>query len=79
MLVTFLYLRREGRPTLPVLLPLVGVLVITSLAMFMNLVNNALKGDYLLAGVSGIILILEVAIILESVYALRSESRGVQA
>ncbi|EDP75292.1 carbon starvation protein A [Hydrogenivirga sp. 128-5-R1-1] len=79
LLVTFLYLRREGRPTLPVLLPLVGVLVITSLAMFMNLVNNALKGDYLLAGVSGIILILEVAIILESIHALRSESKGVQA
>jgi len=79
LLVTFLYLRREGKPTLPVLVPLVGVLVITSLAMFMNLVNNATKGDYLLAGVSGIILILEVAIILESVRAIRAEHRGVQA
>ncbi len=78
LLVTYLYLRRESRPTLPVVVPLVLVLFITSVAMFMNLVNNALKGDYLLASVSGIILILEVAIVLESVNAVRAERRGVE-
>ena len=78
LLVTYLYLRREGRPTTPVLVPLILVLIITSVAMFMNAVNNALKGDYLLAGVSGIILVLEIAIILESVNALRAE-RSAQA
>ena len=78
LLVTYLYLRREGRPTTPVLVPLILVLIITSVAMFMNAVNNALKGDYLLAGVSAIILVLEIAIILESVNALRAE-RSAQA
>ncbi|RLJ71196.1 carbon starvation protein [Hydrogenivirga caldilitoris] len=79
LLVTYLYLRRENRPTLYVLVPLILVLIITSLAMFLNLVNNAVKGDYLLAGVSGIILMLEIAIILESVNAIRTEGRRVQA
>ena len=79
LLVTYLYLRREGRPTLPVLVPLVLVLVITSTAMFLNMVTNFLKGDYLLATVSGIILILEVAIILEAVKAIRSEGEEVRA
>ena len=79
LLVTYLYLRREGRTTLPVLVPLVLVLVITSTAMFLNMVTNFLKGDYLLATVSGIILILEVAIILEAVKAIRSEGEEVRA
>jgi len=72
LLVTYLYLRSSGRPTLPVMIPLVGVLLITSLAMLMNAVNNALKGDYLLAGVSTFIILLEVAIIMESIRALRT-------
>ncbi len=73
LLVTYLYLRRSNRPTLPILIPLLGVLVITSTAMFMNAVNNAIRSDYLLSTVSGIILILEVAIILEAIKAIRSE------
>ena len=73
LLVAFLYLRREGRPTLPVLLPLIFVLVITSLAMVLNALNNFLAGDFLLAGVSTLILILEVAVILESIRAIRSQ------
>ncbi len=72
LLVTYLYLRSSGRPTLPVMIPLVSVLLITSLAMLMNAVNNALKGDYLLAGVSTFIILLEVAIIMESIRALRT-------
>ncbi len=71
LLVTYLYLKKAKRPTLPVLIPLVAVLLITSVAMFMNAVSNALKGDYLLSGVSGVILILEVAIILESLRVMR--------
>ena len=75
LLVTYLYLRREQRPTLPVLVPLVLVLIITSVAMVMNMTTNALKGDYLLASVSGIILILEVMIIFEAINAIRVERR----
>lgn len=76
LLVTYLYLRREQRPTLPILIPLVLVLIITSVAMFMNMTTNALRGDYLLASVSGVILILEVLIILESINAIRIERRA---
>jgi len=75
LLVTYLYLRRERRPTLPVLAPLLLVVFITSVAMVLNAVNNAVRGDYLLAGVSGVILILEIAIVLESVKALRGAKR----
>ena len=73
LLVTYLYLRSEKRPTLPILLPLLLVLLITSTAMFLNMTNNLSKGDYLLASVSGVILLLEVAIILEAVKVLRAE------
>ncbi len=79
LLVTYLYLRREKRPTVPVLVPLLLVLLITSVAMFMNAVSNTLKGDYLLAGISGIILLLEVAIILEAVSSLRAKRESVEA
>jgi len=76
LLVTYLYLRSERKPTLPVLVPLLFVLVVTSVAMVLNFVSNSLRGDYLLAGVSGVILILELALILEAVRALgrRNES-----
>ena len=73
LLVTFLYLSFSKRPTAPVLIPLVGVIVITSTAMAINLVSNLKKGDYLLAVVSGVILILEVLIILESLRGIRSK------
>jgi len=75
LLVSYLYLRKEGRKTLPVLIPLVIVLVITSVAMFLNAVGNFRKGDYLLGGVSGIILLLELSIILETVKVLRAEAK----
>ena len=73
LLVTFLYLSFSRRPTAPVFIPLVGVIVITSTAMAINLVSNLKKGDYLLAVVSGVILILEVLIILESLRGIRSK------
>ena len=70
LLVTIVYLRSVNKPTKPFTIPLIGVLVITSTAMFINLLNNIQRGDYLLASVSGIILLLEVLIIFESVKAL---------
>ena len=77
LLVTYLYLRFSGRPTAPYLIPLIGVIIITSTAMALNMVSKFREGDYLLSGVSAIILILEVLIILESVKALREgEPRG---
>ena len=79
LLVTYLYLRKVGKPTAPVLVPLLLVLFITSVAMFINTVSNALKGDYLLALVSGVILLLEVAIILESIKAVRMEGMEAEA
>ncbi len=75
LLVAVVYLRSVKRPTAPFLVPLIGILAITSTAMFMNLTGNLAKGDYLLASVSGVILLLEVLIVLESVRAL---NRGLQ-
>ncbi len=72
LLVTFLYLKFSKKPTAPVLIPLAGVIAITSTAMAINMVSNFGKGEYLLAGVSAIILILEVLIILESFRGIRS-------
>ncbi len=71
LLVGYLYLRKEGRPTLPIFLPMVLVLIITSLAMAMNAWNNLMKGDLLLFSVSLLILILEVFLILEAVRAVK--------
>ncbi len=79
LLVTIVYLRSVRRPTKPFLIPLIGVLIITSTAMFLNLTNNITKGDYLLASVSGIILLLEFLIILESVRALMKGVSEVRA
>ncbi len=77
LLVTYLYLRFSGRPTAPFLIPLIGVIIITSTAMAINAVTMFRKGDYLLSGVSATILFLEILIILESFRALRGgEPKG---
>ena len=73
LIVAYLYLRKIQKPTWPIFLPLIFVLAITTVATFLNTMNNALKGDYLLAVVSGLILILEMAIIFESIRAVRRE------
>ncbi len=78
LLVTYLYLRKENKPTLPILVPLTLVLIVTSVAMFMNMVKSAIKEDYMLTGVSGIILIFAVAIIFEAINAIREERVGAQ-
>ncbi len=77
LLVTYLYLRFSGKPTAPFLIPLIGVIIITSTAMAINAVNMFNKGDLLLSGVSAIILLLEVLIVFESIKAVRSgEPKG---
>ncbi len=76
LLVGYLYLRRINRPTLPIVVPMIFVLLITSLAMAMNAWNNFRKGDALLFVTSFIILILEVFLILEAVKAIRKETRA---
>ncbi|HIP43654.1 MAG TPA: carbon starvation protein A [Aquifex aeolicus] len=68
-LVGYLYLRRSNKPTLPILIPMISVLFITSLAMVINAWNNLIKGDMLLFSVSFIILLLELFIVFESVKA----------
>lgn len=70
-LIGYLYLKRVNRPTLPILIPMIFVLFITSLAMAMNAWNNLMKGDLLLFSVSFIILLLEMFIIFESFRAVR--------
>lgn len=69
LLVGYLYLRRYNKPTLPILIPMISVLFITSLAMAINALDNLMRGDMLLFSVSFIILLLELFILFESVKA----------
>ena len=71
LLVGYLYLRSVNKPTWPVSIPMIFVLIITSLAMAMNAWNNLMKGDILLFSVSFIILLLESFIIFETIKAVR--------
>ena len=71
LLVGYLYLKKAGKPSLPILIPMMLVLFITSIAMVMNAWNNLIKGDLLLFGVSSIILMLEIFLILESFRAIK--------
>lgn len=78
LLVGFLYLRKVNRPTLPIVVPMIFVLLITSLAMAMNAWNNFIKGDMLLFVTSSLILILEIFLILEAIKAIR-KTEGAEA
>ncbi len=71
LLVGYLYLRSVNKPTWPVSIPMIFVLIITSLAMAMNAWNNLMKGDILLFSVSFIILLLESFIIFETLKAVK--------
>ncbi|GAB6066177.1 carbon starvation protein A [Aquifex pyrophilus] len=71
LLVGYLYLRSVNKPTWPVSIPMILVLIITSLAMAMNAWNNLMKGDMLLFSVSFVILLLESFIIFETIKAVR--------
>ncbi|WP_461831429.1 carbon starvation CstA family protein [Aquifex sp.] len=71
LLVGYLYLRSVNKPTWPVSVPMIFVLIITSFAMAMNAWNNLMKGDILLFSVSFIILLLESFIIFETLKAVK--------
>ncbi len=75
LLVGYLYLRKMNKPTLPIVVPMILVLLITSLAMAMNACNNLLKGDITLFVTSSAILTLEVFLIFEAMKVIKRKTK----
>ncbi len=74
-LVSYLYLRQGGRPTKPILIPMLFVMLTTSYAMLLNTFHFLKKGDALLTLTSLLILTFELWIIFETLAYLRA-TRG---
>ena len=73
--VIAVWLTRRGRPTLPVLVPLVFLLVMTSWALLVNLVRFIERGDVVLAPLDAIIFVLAMWLIVEAALALTKGRR----
>ncbi|MFC5999574.1 carbon starvation protein A [Quadrisphaera sp. GCM10027208] len=73
--VIAVWVTRSGRPSLPVLVPLVFLLVMTSWALVVNLGNFIEEGQWVLAPLDAIIFVLAVWLIVEAAIALRSARR----
>ena len=67
LLVVTVYLVRKGKNTLYTLIPMVFMILMTGWAAVLGLKGFIEKSDWLLAGISGIILFLEVWLIIEAV------------
>jgi len=66
LLILFLYLKAKRRPTLPVLLPLVFLLVMTSIAGVMGLIAQIEAGNWIVVTFGGLFLGLEVLVLWEA-------------
>ena len=73
--VIAVWLTRRGRPTLPVLVPLVFLLVMTSWALLVNLARFIDAGDMVLAPLDAIIFVLAMWLIVEAAMALAKSRR----
>lgn len=73
--VIAVWVTRSGRPSLPVLVPLVFLLVMTSWALVVNLGNFIEEGQWVLAPLDAIIFVLAIWLIVEAAIALRSARR----
>ncbi|UER54854.1 carbon starvation protein A [Kineosporiaceae bacterium SCSIO 59966] len=73
--VIAVWVTRSGRPSLPVLVPLVFLLVMTSWALVVNLRNFIEEGQWVLAPLDAIIFVLAIWLIVEAAIALRSARR----
>ena len=76
LLVLTFYLIRRGRNFWVVAIPCAFLTVMTSFAMTMNLIGFVNKEQWLLAGLSVVLLVLSVWILLEGVLTLRKLRRG---
>jgi carbon starvation protein len=69
--VIAVYVTKRGRSALPQLIPLVFLLVMTVWALWLNLVDFVREGDWILAPLDTIILVLAVWLIVEAVLGMR--------
>ncbi|MDH5682309.1 MAG: carbon starvation protein A [Spirochaetota bacterium] len=76
LLVVSLYLKYSRRPVVYVIIPMIFLLAMTSISMVIQLKTYFVKESYLLFVVGGIILILELLVILEAIFALSSTGKG---
>jgi carbon starvation protein len=77
--VIAVWVTRSGRPSWPVLVPLAFLLVMTVWALIVNLVRFIEVGDWVLAPLDGIIFVLAMWLIVESMIALAQARRDVAA
>ena len=77
--VIAVWLTRSGRPTLPVLVPLVFLLAMTAWALIVNLINFIEIGQWVLAPLDLVIFVLAMWLIVESALALTKARREVAA
>jgi carbon starvation protein len=77
--VIAVWVTRNRRATLPVLIPLAFLLLMTSWALIVNLVNFIEAGDWVLAPLDAIIFVLAMWLIVESLLALMKARREVAA
>jgi len=77
--VIAVWVTRNRRPTLPVLIPLAFLLLMTSWALIVNLFNFIEAGDWVLAPLDAIIFVLAMWLIVESMLALMKARREVAA
>lgn len=67
LMVITVFLVRKGKNTLYTLIPMIFMIIMTGWAAVLNLKGFFTKSDWLLTGISGIILILEIWLIAEAV------------
>lgn len=83
LILLTIYLRKARRPTLPVALPMVFLLVMTTVAGVMVLIEQVNRENWLVVGFGGLFLLLEVLVVLEAVRVLRrplpDEAQGSEA
>jgi len=79
LLILFLYLRLKKRPTLPVLIPLVFLVVMTTIAGVMGLVAQIQQGNWLVVAFGALFLLLEVLVFVEAGRRWREERRVARA
>jgi carbon starvation protein len=79
LLTVSLFLFRRGKPIIYTILPMAGMLVMTVTAMFIRLRTNFEAGHWPLLVVGGIILLLVLWLVIESVLAFRHHARSEEA
>lgn len=76
LLVVSLFLYRLGKPVVYTLIPMIGMMVMTFTAMVMKLRANLAAGHWPLLVVGGVILVLVLWLVIESLLALRRQVVG---